>query len=58
MRITDYVISIVFIVALAVTAIFWGCHLDPIVTVIGAVVAVAAIITTIVQNKKLKAIRA
>ena len=58
MRIADYVISIVFIVALAVIAIFWGCHLDPIVTVIGAVVVIAAITTTIVQNKKMKEIRA
>ena len=58
MKTVDYIVSIVFVIALAVTSIFWGCRLDPIITIIGAVIAVAAVATTIIQHKKLKEINA
>ena len=53
MKKVDYSVLAVFIVSLVVIAFFWGCRLDPIVTAIAAVIAIASLITMIVQNKKL-----
>lgn len=53
MKKVDYSVLVVFIVSLVVIAFFWGCRLDPIVTAIAAVIAIASLITMIVQNKKL-----
>ena len=54
MKKVDYIVLAVFIISLIVIAFFWGCRLDPIVTAIAAVIAIASLITMIVQNKKRK----
>lgn len=54
MKVLDYSVLTIFVIALVVIFFFWGCHLDPIVTAIAGVVAIASGIVTFIQYKKLK----
>ena len=54
MKVLDYIVSAVFLIALVAIAFFWGCDLDPLFTAIAGVMLVAASLTMIIQNKKIK----
>lgn len=56
MKKVDLTIAAIFIVVLAVIAIFWKCQLDPMVTVIAGVIALASLVVTVIQHKRIKAL--
>lgn len=45
---------LLFLVALLVISFFWKCHYDPIVTVLGILIAVVSGFTAYVQYRKIK----
>lgn len=48
------IITILFLIALAVIYFFWKCKLDLIVTIIAVIVALISILTLTYQNKVIK----
>ncbi len=50
----NWIVTILFLIALAVIYCFWGCKWDLIVTIIAGLVAVISICTLSFQNKKIK----
>lgn len=53
-KILNWIITILFLVALIICYFFWGCRLDLIVTIIAVFVAAFSITLLSIQNKKLK----
>lgn len=54
MKKLDFIMLLLFLVALLVISFFWKCHYDPIVTALGILIAVVSGLTTLVQYKKIK----
>lgn len=54
MKYVDIAVSMLFVIGMVVIYFFWGCHLDLYVTVLAAVIVLAAGLVKIVQYKKLK----
>ncbi len=54
MKILDYVMLSLFVIALVATAFFWGCQLDAVVTVVAALVALVSFAAIFIQNRKMK----
>lgn len=54
MKKLDFAMLLLFLVALFVISFFWKCHYDPIITVLGILIAVVSGLTTLVQYKKIK----
>ena len=54
MKKLDFIMLLLFLVALLVISFFWKCHYDPIVTVLGILIAVVSGFTAYVQHKKIK----
>ena len=50
----NWIITILFLIALAVIYCFWGCKLDLVVTIIAVLVAAISIGILSYQNKKIK----
>ncbi len=50
----NWIITIIFLVALAVIYCFWGCKWDLIVTIVAVFVAAISICILSIQNKKIK----
>lgn len=50
----NWIVTILFLIALAVIYCFWGCKWDLIVTIIAVLVAVISMCTLSFQNKKIK----
>lgn len=58
MKIVDIAVTVVFVVAIIALIFLWGCHVDPVITIIAGVVVVASGILKYVQYKKLKDMQA
>ena len=54
MKYVDIAVSLLFVIGMVVIYFFWGCHLDLYVTILAAVIFLAAGLVKIVQYKKLK----
>ena len=54
MKFLDYAILAVFVIALVVCAFFWGCKLDPVITVVAALIALVSFVVTFIQFRKTK----
>ncbi len=54
MKKLDYGMLLLFLAALFIIFFFWKCHYDPIVTVLGILIAVVSGFTTLVQYRKIK----
>ncbi len=54
MKKVDYSIHIIYIVVLIVLSVFWGSNYDPLITVLGLLIAVISTITMVYQYKKMK----
>lgn len=54
MKVLDYVVTVLFLIALVVIAFFWGCSIDPILTAVAGVILIAATVATVMQNNKIK----
>ncbi len=54
MKKLDFIMLLLFLVALLVISFFWKCHYDPIVTVLGILIAVVSGFTAYVQYRKIK----
>lgn len=54
MKVLDIAIPVVFILALIIIYLFWGCHLDMYITVLAGIVVFVTVLTTYVQHKKIK----
>lgn len=54
MKYVDTTVTLLFVASLIVIYFFWGCHLDLYVTILAAVIILAAVLVRIAQCKKLK----
>lgn len=54
MKKVDLTVTLVFIAALGIIYFFWKCEYDPLVTLLAAIIIVAAGVMTHRQNKKLE----
>lgn len=54
MKKVDYSIHIIYILVLIVLSVFWGSSYDPLITVLGLIIAVISTITMVYQYKKMK----
>ena len=54
MRVLDYAVLSVFVIALIACAFFWGCQLDAVVTIIAVLVALVSFAATFIQFRRMK----
>ena len=57
MKIFDIVAPILFMIALVIVYFLWGCKGDLYLTILAAVVIVAAAVVAFVQNAKMKKLK-
>ena len=50
----NWIVTILFLIALAVIYIFWGCKWDMVATIVAVLVAAASILTLSLQNKTIQ----
>ena len=53
-KMMNWIVTILFLVALAVIYCFWGCSLDMVVTIIAVIVAVIGILVLSYQNARIR----
>ena len=53
MPIVDWVVAVATVIGLVICYFFWGCHLDPIVTILCIVVVLLGSTMLMIQNRKL-----
>ncbi len=53
MKVMDIAVPVIFVLALIVIYLFWGCKLDLYITVLAGIVVLVTVLTTYMQYKKI-----
>lgn len=53
MKVIDIAVPVIFVLALIVIYLFWGCKLDLYITVLAGIVVLVTVLTTYMQYKKI-----